>query len=230
MDHMQISNMMAIRRKQLSMTQQQIADQLGVTNKAVSKWETGDGYPDITIIPALAEILQITTDELLTGVKPKLQAEMNQKSPYTKEECIHEFTTMKPVSIFLTVIGVILAFCFWIVWQSFAWSFGTCGVLTVLSLFCLYVAFNEMKNKLNRIGDTSVNLNELKAKEYNSILWVVWIGVTPLSYMIINQFLIGYLLNPVPQILHLVSSWVMAVLVPIIITIILKKEAKRVLR
>lgn len=50
-------------------TQQQLADQLGITNKAVSKWETGQGMPDISIIPALAEILGVTADELLSGEK-----------------------------------------------------------------------------------------------------------------------------------------------------------------
>ncbi|WMJ22003.1 helix-turn-helix transcriptional regulator [Paludicola sp. MB14-C6] len=230
MEQIQISYMIATRRKQLAMTQQQIADQLGVTNKAVSKWETGDGYPDITIIPALAEILQITTDELLTGEKSKLQIVFNPNAPYTKNECIHEFSTMKPVTIFLTVLGVILAFCFWIAWQSFAWSFGVCGVLTAVSLFCRYVAFIEFKNKLSRIGDTSVDFNELKAEEYNSVLWNVWLGITPLCYMIIKQFLIGYLLNPAPDFVHLLLSWLLAAFISLIITIVLRKKAKGILR
>ena len=58
----------AIRRKDKHLTQQQLADQLGVTNKAVSKWETDEGCPDIKTIPSLCKVLDITADELLSGV------------------------------------------------------------------------------------------------------------------------------------------------------------------
>jgi len=49
------------------MTQQQLANELSVTNKAVSKWETGVGLPDIAILPTLASVLGVTTDELLSN-------------------------------------------------------------------------------------------------------------------------------------------------------------------
>ena len=41
-------------RKELSMTQEQLAQELGITAQAVSKWETGQSYPDITLLPKLA--------------------------------------------------------------------------------------------------------------------------------------------------------------------------------
>lgn len=47
------------------MTQQQLADRIGVSHKAVSRWETGTAYPDIEILPVLAQIFGVTTDELL---------------------------------------------------------------------------------------------------------------------------------------------------------------------
>ena len=44
-------------RKELSMTQEQLAQELGITAQAVSKWETGQSYPDITLLPKLADQL-----------------------------------------------------------------------------------------------------------------------------------------------------------------------------
>ena len=52
-------------RKALGLTQDQLAEQLGVTAQAVSKWENDQSCPDITMLPRLAEIFRTTTDELL---------------------------------------------------------------------------------------------------------------------------------------------------------------------
>ncbi|MEF2837747.1 MAG: helix-turn-helix transcriptional regulator [Oscillospiraceae bacterium] len=58
------------RRKALGLTQDALAEQLGITAQAVSKWENGQSCPDITMLPRLAEIFRCTTDELL-GLAPK---------------------------------------------------------------------------------------------------------------------------------------------------------------
>ena len=57
-------------RKRLGLTQDQLAERLGVTAQAVSKWENDQSCPDITMLPKLAEIFGITTDQLL-GREPK---------------------------------------------------------------------------------------------------------------------------------------------------------------
>ena len=54
-------------RKKLGITQSELADMLNVSNKAVSKWENGGGYPEITLLPALSEILGVSVDYLLKG-------------------------------------------------------------------------------------------------------------------------------------------------------------------
>ena len=57
-------------RKKLGLTQDALAEQLGITAQAVSKWENDQSCPDITTLPRLAEIFRCTTDELL-GLAPK---------------------------------------------------------------------------------------------------------------------------------------------------------------
>ena len=54
-------------RKQRHMTQAQLAEALNISHKTVSKWETGLGYPEISILPRLSGILGVTVDYLLTG-------------------------------------------------------------------------------------------------------------------------------------------------------------------
>lgn len=54
-------------RKEKSLTQEALADQLGISPQAVSKWENDSSCPDISLLPQLCRILGVTTDELLSG-------------------------------------------------------------------------------------------------------------------------------------------------------------------
>ena len=52
-------------RRERDMTQEALAQALGVAPQSVSKWECGEGYPDITLLPAIANFFEITVDELI---------------------------------------------------------------------------------------------------------------------------------------------------------------------
>ena len=67
MDTVKTGTYLATLRKNADMTQQDVADRLGVSNKTVSKWESGGGFPDISVLPALAELYGVSADELLAG-------------------------------------------------------------------------------------------------------------------------------------------------------------------
>ena len=56
-------------RKEKNMTQETLASILSITSQSVSKWERGDGYPDITMLPALANSLGVSVDVLLGNDK-----------------------------------------------------------------------------------------------------------------------------------------------------------------
>ena len=67
MDAKKTGTYLAELRRTRGMTQQEAADRLGVSNKTVSKWENGAGLPDITVLPALAELYGVTADDILEG-------------------------------------------------------------------------------------------------------------------------------------------------------------------
>ena len=56
-------------RKEKGLTQEQLAEKVGVSAQAVSKWENDISCPDITLLPLLADLFDVSVDELL-GVKP----------------------------------------------------------------------------------------------------------------------------------------------------------------
>ncbi|MBR7162455.1 MAG: helix-turn-helix transcriptional regulator [Clostridia bacterium] len=67
MEKKTIGKFISVLRKAKGMTQQELADKLLVSDKTVSKWERDERMPDISLLPAIAEIFGITTDELLRG-------------------------------------------------------------------------------------------------------------------------------------------------------------------
>lgn len=67
MDQVKIGKFIAERRKANNLTQMQLAGKLGITDRAVSKWETGKTMPDSSIMLTLCEILKITVNDLLCG-------------------------------------------------------------------------------------------------------------------------------------------------------------------
>lgn len=62
---MKINQIIREKRKEQNLTQEQVAEYLGVSTPAVNKWEKGSSYPDITILPALARLLKVDLNTLL---------------------------------------------------------------------------------------------------------------------------------------------------------------------
>ena len=69
MDQVKIGRFIASQRKCKNLTQIQLAELVGVTDRAVSKWETGRSLPDYSALPTLCEVLGISINELLCGEK-----------------------------------------------------------------------------------------------------------------------------------------------------------------
>lgn len=67
MDAQKTGNLINIKRKNMNMTQSELAKKLHVTDKAVSKWERGLSFPDISLLIPLSEILNISLYDLLKG-------------------------------------------------------------------------------------------------------------------------------------------------------------------
>ena len=67
MNQIKIGRFIAERRKEQKLTQMQLAEKLGITDRAVSKWETGKSLPDASIMLELCGLLKITVNDLLSG-------------------------------------------------------------------------------------------------------------------------------------------------------------------
>ncbi len=67
MNQKEIGVFISEKRRERNLTQNQLAEMLGVSNKTVSKWETGKNMPDYSVVEQLCEVLNISVSELLSG-------------------------------------------------------------------------------------------------------------------------------------------------------------------
>ena len=116
--------MIAAMRKENGMTQLELAEKMGVTDKAVSKWERDLSFPDINSIPKLADVFHVTVDELM---RVKADTKGNNK--------VSEIVN-------ITLKGVALAMGIAVVVLPFIGDIGTSEAISMLGigLACLAMA------------------------------------------------------------------------------------------
>lgn len=112
-----IGQFIAALRKANGMTQQDVADRLNVSNKAVSRWERDECAPDLSVIPALAEMFGVTCDELLRGERitdtensEKKEKKMEKQVKTLVNRTLSGFKTLIWISLAVAVVGLVCMF------------------------------------------------------------------------------------------------------------------------
>lgn len=117
MEKKTMGSFMAALRKANGLTQQEVADRLNVSNKAVSRWERDECAPDISLIPVIAELYGVTCDELLKGERifnqestrgAEIKAEKQLKALANRS--LSHFKMMILISMAVTAVGLICMF------------------------------------------------------------------------------------------------------------------------
>lgn len=108
MDAKLTGKIIAEKRKEKGLNQIQLAELLNVSNRTISKWENGDGFPDITLLPEISECLGISIDELLTGNAPALREIIIEKEADNSKKHLHEFKLLYILALFLAAAAAIL--------------------------------------------------------------------------------------------------------------------------
>ena len=111
MDQIRIGNFIAQCRKAQNLTQRQLAEQLGISDKTVSKWECGKGLPEVSLMLPLCTALGITVNDLLSGERIA-QADYQKKAEENMMELVRENAENKKrlalslICVAVTVIAV----------------------------------------------------------------------------------------------------------------------------
>ncbi len=117
MDQLKIGKFIAECRKKKDLTQMQLAEKLGITDKAISKWERGIAMPDSSIMLELCDVLEITVNDLLSGERVNMdnynkELENNLiEMVKQKEEADKRLLTIEIVMVITCLIPLLAAMC-----------------------------------------------------------------------------------------------------------------------
>lgn len=118
-------------RKAKGMTQLELAEKMGVTDKAVSKWERDLSYPDINIIPKLADLFDTSVDELMQG-----QTVMKENKKNGESDIVD--TVLRGLGVAMGIVVVVL---------SALGKLDTKAALTMLGLGLASLSISSLKDK-----------------------------------------------------------------------------------
>ena len=182
MDQMKIGKFIAECRKQKQFTQVQLAEQLGITDKAVSKWERGVAMPDSSIMLELCDILGISLNELFSGEKISMENN-NQKNEQLLLDMAKELEQKNKtvwrsmwmimiVSLTALFAGIFMAACLIPegIWQPVT-ILGFCVLFLIPCFYALKLEVSVGAYKCKHCGYEIV-------PTYSEALWAMHAGTT----------------------------------------------------
>lgn len=133
-------------RKKKGYTQTDLADKLGISNRTVSKWETGNGFPDVSLLLPLCEELDISVNELLSGERLgkedyEERAEVNMVEIIAKNKKVSReeriICTILTIAIFaISIAGCVLGKLF-----TSDEALAAIGIIYFVALICIVSAW-----------------------------------------------------------------------------------------
>lgn len=168
MEKKTMGSFIAVLRKAQGMTQKQLAEKLNVSDKSVSRWERDETYPDLNLIPIIAELFGVTADELLKG--QRINTEKSQNQNFTTPEISHksiekllkiELLRLKTRTIISFGLILIAVIAFFVCTLSFDMIFLGAGVGFCFIVSALLCQFIFLMNARTATSDEDFKFEEL---------------------------------------------------------------------
>lgn len=171
MDMKQIGDFLAALRKAKGMTQQNVADYLHMSNKTVSKWERGDGLPELGSLLMLAELYDVTTDEILRGGKGKTDnaKTTHSNATYLVKKIMRQFDTYTTFAKLLTFLGYIALITIGYATYNSAIASGVSIGMIALGGTFLWLALIKLQSVFDYMDESHALMNQIRFKRSHQI-------------------------------------------------------------
>jgi transcriptional regulator with XRE-family HTH domain/DNA-directed RNA polymerase subunit RPC12/RpoP len=182
MDQLKIGKFIAERRKAVNLTQAQLAERLDITDRAVSKWETGRSLPDCSIMLELCEILGISVNELLSG--ERVGTENNDRASerllLALSRELEQKNKMIWTSMWVIMLVSMISLFSGIFLAAFLVPEGIWQLVTVIGLCVLFLipCFYALKLEVSVGAYKCQNCGHELVPGYSEALWAMHKGTT----------------------------------------------------
>ena len=159
MDKKTIGSFIAALRKSSGLTQKDLAEKLGVSDKAVSRWERDDYAPDISLIPVIAEIFGVTSDEILRGERILIDHDRDgsgKPNPKTDKQIerllkasMDRFDALSIISVGISLLGLLVVMAVNFAFLKLLLAFFVGCVFYLVAIVCEFVFFVLSFSKIN---------------------------------------------------------------------------------
>ena len=182
MNQVKIGKFIAECRKKQNFTQMQLAEKLGITDRAISKWETGKSLPDSAIMLELCSLLEITVNDLLSGevvVMEDYSKEMENKLIEMVREKEESDRRLLSLEIFIGVLFSVVMFALIMV-ASLVQMADWLRVFLILIGFIPFVVAVPFMIKIEQIAGyyECAKCGHKYVPTYSSVLWAMHMGRT----------------------------------------------------
>ena len=182
MNQIKIGKFIATKRKENDLTQIQLADKLGVTDRAISKWENGKSLPDASIMLDLCQILQITVNDLLSGEVVSMDnynKEMENKVIEMAKQKQQADKRLLAIEIFIGVLLVVVMFTL-IAIASFVQMEDWLRIVLILIGFIPFLIATPFMLRIEQIAGYYVcgKCGHKYVPKYKSVFWAMHMGRT----------------------------------------------------
>ena len=182
MNQIKIGEFIAAQRKSNNLTQAALAEKLGITDRAVSKWERGKGLPDVSIMLDLCEIFGITVNELLCGEKMSME-NSNQKNEQLLLDMAKELEQKNKTiwtSMWAIMIVSMTALFAGIFISAFLIPEGVWQLVTILGICIVFLipCFYALKLEVSVGAYKCKNCGHKIVPTYSEALWAMHRGPT----------------------------------------------------
>ena len=160
-------------RKQKGFTQKELAEKLMVTDKAISRWETGKGLPDTSLLKPLGDVLGVSITELLSGKRIE-EVDMKEQADNIILESLNYSKRMlaSVISVIIFIIGIAFIISpLFLVSQSYIWTLG----LIIVAIAILYI-YTRKKRDSMKATNRAYHLSALALQGIALILEILPIG------------------------------------------------------
>ncbi len=201
MEKKTIGKFISVLRRANGMTQKELAEKLFVSDKSVSRWECDECAPDLALIPVIAELFGVTSDELLRGERKNPEygeseggrdaLKSEKQAKLLLENRRKKYGNLTMISLALAIVGWLMGLMCNFAFYNGVLGFVLATVFFLASEICQICFTRSMRMPVDEEEGDRVRVEEANARMVKSLIWISFLNIALFAYTLPLAFTDG---------------------------------------